>query len=146
MLTPDVNVLVAAYRADHPHHRPAREWLEAEVRATTEGSRLLLLPMVCVSFVRLVTHPRIFPVAATAAEALGFIDALLATPGCQMAELDREWPVFAALCAGHSLCANIVQDAWIAAIVRTTGAKLATFDRDFLALLDAHELTLLSPA
>jgi predicted nucleic acid-binding protein len=55
--TPDASVLVAAYRADHPHHGPAREWLEAQVRATAEGFRLLLLPMVCVLLVRLVTHP-----------------------------------------------------------------------------------------
>ena len=27
-MTPDVNVLVAAYRPDHPYHLPARAWLE----------------------------------------------------------------------------------------------------------------------
>jgi predicted nucleic acid-binding protein len=26
-VTPDVNVLVAAFRTDHPHHATARSWL-----------------------------------------------------------------------------------------------------------------------
>jgi uncharacterized protein len=28
-MTPDVNVLVAASRSDHPHHGPALTWLDA---------------------------------------------------------------------------------------------------------------------
>src|SRR5574341_562588 len=143
MLTPDVNVLVASFRQDHAHHGTARLWLEGELRTAIEGSRLLLLPMVCASFARLVTHRRIFDVPATAKEAFGFVEALLASPGCEMLPLGREWPVFAALCKGKALSANLVQDAWIAAAVRTAGATLATFDHDFEDLLDPHELLLL---
>jgi len=146
MVTPDVNVLVAAFRADHAHHRTARVWLQDQVQAAAEGARLLVLPMVCASFVRLVTHGRIFDVPATAAEAFDFVDALLACSGCELFELGREWPAFAALCKGKSLAANAVQDAWIAAAARSAGAMLVTFDRDFQALLDTHELLLLPVA
>ena len=38
-MTPDVNVLVAAFRADHPHHTTARVWLEQAVAA---AARLLV--------------------------------------------------------------------------------------------------------
>lgn len=144
MLTPDVNVLVAAYRADHPHHRAALSWLRNQLRAAAQGARLLLLPMVCVSFARLVTHRRIFDVPATAEEAFEFVEALLASPGCEMAQLGREWAAFTALCKGKAITANLVQHAWIAAATRALGATLVTFDRDFESLLSAHELVLLS--
>ncbi|MDP1532511.1 MAG: PIN domain-containing protein [Rubrivivax sp.] len=146
MLTPDVNVLVAAFRADHPHHGVARGWLLEQLAGLGEGGRLLLLPMVCASFVRLVTHARVFDLPATAAESLDFIDALLAQPGCTMQSLGPEWPAFAALCRGKRLAANLVQDAWIAAAARCAGATLVTFDRDFAALLEAHERVLLTAA
>ena len=45
-MTPDVNVLVAASRADHPHHEPARAWLEAALDAASASDGLLLMPMV----------------------------------------------------------------------------------------------------
>lgn len=144
MLTPDVNVLVAAYRADHPHHRAALRWLKAQLKAAAQGARLLLLPMVCVSFARVVTHRRIFDVPATAEEAFEFVEALLAYPGCEMPPLGREWAAFTALCKGKAITANLVQDAWIAAAARTLGATLVTFDRDFESLLGAHELVLLN--
>ena len=32
-MTPDVNVLVAASRTDHPHHAAARQWLEEALPA-----------------------------------------------------------------------------------------------------------------
>ena len=124
----------------------ARGWLQDQLKASVTGSRLLLLPMVCVSFVRLVTHRRVFAIPATAKEAFGFVEALLACPGCEMPQLGTEWAAFVALCKGKSLAANPVQDAWIAAAARSAGAALATFDHDFVSLLDAHELMLLLPA
>lgn len=144
MPTPDVNVLVAAFRADHPRHPIARRWLQAQLAALQTAGRLLLLPMVCVAFVRLVSHARVFTVPATADEGLQFVDALLATPGCEMQVLGHEWPAFAALCRGRVLAGNLVQDAWIAASARAAGAVLVTFDRVFETLVDPHERQLLS--
>jgi predicted nucleic acid-binding protein len=59
-MTPDVNVLVAASRSDHPHHQSAITWLEAALTNCSRGERLRLLPMVAAGFLRLVTHPRVF--------------------------------------------------------------------------------------
>jgi uncharacterized protein len=140
MRAPDVNVLVAAFRADHPHHTPARAWLTAELARCATGGQLALLPMVCTSFVRLVTHHRVFAVPATTTEAFDFLDSILRIPGCTLVNLSPEWPLFAALCRGKALSGNLVQDAWIAAAARANGAVLATFDRDFAGLLAPHEL------
>jgi hypothetical protein len=143
-MTPDVNVLVAAFRQDHPHHLVARRWLEQTLDACMQGGRLQLLPMVCTSFVRIVTHGKVFTQPALPSEATGFIDALLKVPGCDWLVLGMEWPAFAQLCGARQLRGNAVQDAWIAMAVRRHAGHLVTFDRDFLSLLDRHEFTLLS--
>ena len=77
-LTPDVNVLVAAARGDHPHHAAARSWLEDTLAATETGAAFTLMPMVVASFLRLVTSPKIFVQPAPIADAVGFVDAILA--------------------------------------------------------------------
>ena len=77
-MTPDVNVLIAAFRHDHTHHRAARAWFNASDAAS---ETLLLFPMVLASFVRLVIHPKVFVTPAPVAEAFAFVDALLAQAG-----------------------------------------------------------------
>jgi toxin-antitoxin system PIN domain toxin len=144
-MTPDVNVLLAAFRSDHPQHAPASAALKAGLAAAVSGTSFVLLPMVVAGFVRLATHPRVFREPAPTQAALAFVDSLLAVPGVELAEVGREWPAFNRLLRQHSLGGNDVSDAWIAAAVQTLGENLATFDRGFGRLLGRHELTLLSP-
>ncbi len=53
-MTPDVNVLVAGSRADHPHHGPALAWLDAALEDCEKGRPLAIYPMVAAGFLRLV--------------------------------------------------------------------------------------------
>ena len=91
-MTPDINVLVAASRADHPHHGIAREWLEAALEACASGGSLEILPMVAAGFLRLVTNARVFPDPTPIKDAVAFLDALFGTQGVEIAESHREWP------------------------------------------------------
>lgn len=91
-MTPDVNVLVAASRSDHPHHAVARNWLQQSVANAGRGTPLKLQPMVITSFLRLVTHPKIFIHPTPMPEALRFVDALLSAPGVEQPALATEWP------------------------------------------------------
>lgn len=143
-MTPDVNVLVAASRVDHPHHAVAREWLEKALADAGAGPGLTLQPMVIASFLRLVTHPRIFVNPTPMSAALAFIDAMLGLPGVHQPELGPEWPHLRALCANHALSANDVPDAWLAAAVIQQGEHLVTFDRDFKRLLARGRFTRLA--
>ena len=59
-MTPDVNVLLAASRSDHPHHTAARTWLEQALTNAASGAAFTLMPMVLISFLRLSTSPKIF--------------------------------------------------------------------------------------
>ncbi len=145
-MTPDVNVLVAAFRADHPHHSVALACLEAAVQACATGATLRVLPLVSASFLRLVTHPRIFVEPAPIADAVGFIDALLAVPGVDMPTVGAEWPLLRQLCQDKNLEANDIPDAWLAAAVLQLGEHLVTFDAGFRKLLRRDRVTLLEGA
>lgn len=142
-MTPDINVLAAASRADHPHHAIAREWLEEAIEACESGSSIEVLPMVAAAFLRLVTNSRVFPDPSPTKEALAFLDALLAVPGVEMPESAREWPTLRRLCLDGKLAGNAIPDAWIAAAVKVMNGRLVTFDRGFTKLLGKGELMLL---
>ena len=140
-MTPDVNVLVAAARSDHPHHGVARGWLEQALA----GVGCTLMPMVLASFLRLVTSPKIFKNANSIEEAVAFLDALLGLPNVQLGELGAEWKRFRQLCLDKRLAGNDLPDAWLAAAVAQRGEVLATFDRDFRRLLGRAQLSVLVP-
>lgn len=142
-MTPDVNVLVAASRADHPHHAVALDWLRSALAACERGARFAVLPMVAASFLRLVTSPRVFHQPTPPDQAWAFLRAVLDAPGVQMPTLGPEWPAFEQLCRSASLTGNDIPDAWIAAAVKATGEHLATFDHDFTRLLSGRDFTLL---
>jgi uncharacterized protein len=145
-MTPDVNLLVAASRADHPHHPIALAWLTQAMSHARTHADLKLLSTVVASFLRLVTHPKIFAVPTPIKQAVAFIDTLLASPGVAMLTAHDEWPKLRALCIDHNLSSNDLPDAWIAACVLQQQEVLATFDRDFVRLLPSKRLQLLKPA
>ena len=144
-MTPDVNVLVAASRSDHPHHAVARAWLEHALGATAAGVAFTVMPMVLASFLRLVTSARIFPHPTPPDEALDFIDALLGVAGVQLATLGPEWPRLRQLCIDKQLSGNALPDAWLAAATMHLGEHLVSFDRDFRKLIGRSQFTLLEP-
>lgn len=145
-MTPDVNVMVAASRTDHPHHAVARGWLEEALNASSAGASFTLMPMVLASFLRLVTSPKIFRLPTPIDDAIAFVDALLASPGVQLAPLGPEWPALRQLCLDKQLGGNDLPDAWLAAAVSHLGEHLVSFDRDFRRLLARGRFTLLSTA
>lgn len=142
-MTPDVNVLVAASRSDHPHHPVAIRWLDDALDACALGQGLALLPMVAAGFLRLVTHPRVFVEPTPLAAAQEFLAALLAVEGVVLLPLSGEWPLLEPLCRHHQLVGNAISDGWIAAAVLARRQVLVTFDRDFLPLLPSRQLLLL---
>ena len=145
-MTPDVNVLVAASRDDHPHHTEARAWLEQTLAAAASGAAFTLMPMVVASFLRLVTSPKIFRLPTPVAAAVRFVDAVLAAPGVQPAVLGPEWARLRQLCIDKQLGGNDLPDAWLAAATLHAGEHLVSFDCGFRKLLSRSHFTLLEAA
>lgn len=142
-MTPDVNVLIAASRSDHPHHKTAYSCLDEAVAACSDGASLKLMPMVVASFLRLVTNSKIFVHPTPVEDAIGFLDALIAAPGVEMPALGAEWPMFRQLCIEKKLSANDIPDAWLAAAAIQFGEHVVTFDADFRKLLRRTQVTVL---
>ena len=107
------------------------------------GASFKLLPLVVASFLRLVTHPKIFKHPTPISDAVNFVDALLAIPGVDMPLVGAEWPSLRQLCLDKQLKANSLPDAWLAATVVHMGEHLVTFDADFRKLLRPERVTLL---
>ncbi len=128
MLLPDVNVLLAGFRADHDHHRRARRFL-TDARSGDEV--LGLGDFVLASVVRLATNTRVFVRPDTPAAVLDYVDALLEPPGELVRAGTTQWSRFSELCRRLDLRGNHVPDAYVAALALEHGAELVTLDRGF---------------
>lgn len=129
MIVLDVNILVAAFRADHPHHRLAHPWL-SEVLG---GTDLVVVPdAVWTGFLRLVTHPTALRQPSPLEEARRFIHEVIGAPGyVTAAPLPDAAVRLADLCLDSQATGNLVPDAYIASVALGYGCPVATFDRDF---------------
>lgn len=142
-MTPDVNVLVAASRQDHPHHAQAHAWLEKALVNSNTKQPLAILPMVASGFLRLVTHPKVFQEPTPLAAAQAFLRAILDSPGVYLPSLGNEWPEVERLCAQQGLTGNAIPDAWIAVAAHHHHLHLVTFDKGFRRLLKPSLVTVL---
>ena len=143
-MIPDVNLLVAAFREDHPRHRSARDWLARTRSSCAPGSAtLVLLAVVVAGFLRVTTNPRVFVNPDVIEDAVAFVDALLGSPGVELQSGAAEWPLLRDKLLLLRLHGNLVTDAWIAATTQALAEHLVTFDRDFTRLLPARDITLL---
>lgn len=125
----DVNVVLAAHRADHPDHALARGWFDDML----EGEERFTVPMtVWASFLRLATNRRIFEVPTPLAEAFAFLDSTRAQPQhLSVAPGPRHLELLRGLCEEADAVGDLVVDAVIAAIAAEHSCEVVTLDRDF---------------
>jgi uncharacterized protein len=129
VLTPDVNVLVDAFREDSPHHATVAPALQAIVDALDSFA---VFETVLAGFLRIVTHPKIFDPPAPLERALDFTVSLLAQPNCLVLRPGpRHWEIFLALSRAAAARGSLLADAYLAALVMEAGCTLVTSDRDF---------------
>ena len=129
MLIADVNVLLPAFRADAPDHDRLRSWLTDRLEADEPfGVSELVLSAV----VRVATNHRAFSPPASIDEALAFCAAVRAAPAAVVVNPgQRHWELFAGLCRSAQARANLVPDAYLAALALEQGATFVTRDRGF---------------
>lgn len=129
MILFDVNVVVALFRADHPHHDVTRPWFDGLVR---NAETFTVPDLVWCSFVRIVTHRRVFVVPASLAEAFDFVRAIREQPGhASVVPDEAHLGVFEELCQGADATGDLAVDAYLASIAIERGCSLASFNRDF---------------
>lgn len=129
MLLPDVNVVVYAIRQDSPDHAAYRAWLSD---ALTGDEPVGISELALSGVIRLITNHRVFRRPSTPREAVESCRALRSAPAAvPLRPGPRHWDVFASLCTGVGARANVVPDAYHAALAIESGATLVSTDRGF---------------
>ncbi|MFF5992456.1 type II toxin-antitoxin system VapC family toxin [Prauserella flavalba] len=125
----DANVLLYAVNSDVPQHRAAREWLdEALSGEETVGFSWIVL----LAFLRISTHPGIFPRPLSQETAFDTVEAWLGQPGAVLVEpTSRHAGMLRGLLGKAGTAGNLVNDAHLAAIAAQHGAEVVSFDADF---------------
>lgn len=138
MLLLDVNVVLAAQRADHPQHDVVRRWFD-DLLAGDEP--FTVATAVWASFLRITTNRRIFEVPSPLNEAFEFIDAVRAHPNhLTLAPGARHLELLRRVCEEAEAAGDLIPDAVIAATALEHGCTVATLDRDFARFSSVRHL------
>jgi len=129
MILVDANLLVYAHVEDFAEHETARSWLDEQLAGTAKVG----LPWESlVTFVRLVTNPRVFPRPLSAPQAMEqAYDWLSRSPAWCPSPTPRHCELLADLVAVGGIRADLVPDAHLAAIAIGHGLTLMSNDADF---------------
>jgi toxin-antitoxin system PIN domain toxin len=129
MLLVDVNVLVYAFREESPDHTRYAAWLAGVVNG---DAAFAMSDLVLGGFVRIVTHPKVFPTPTSVELALAFVEQVRTRPNCiQIVPGPRHWEIFAQLCRSADAKGNLVADAYLAAMAIESDCEWITTDRDY---------------
>lgn len=128
--TVDVNVFLYASDESSPFHAKALELL---ARLAQGPELLYLFWPVIMGYLRMGTHPAIFPRPLSPEDALHNVQQLLGLSHARTAGEDEGfWDVYLAATAGVVVRGNLVSDAHLVALMRQNGVTtLWTHDRDF---------------
>ena len=144
MFLMDVNVLIYAHREDMPEHSACFEWLESVINNTVSyGYSELVLS----SFLRIVTHPRIFEVPSALSSAIRFVNQIRESQNAVcLAPGPMHWKLFLQCIEQIDAKGNDIADAYHAALAMEWNCVWVTTDKGFKrfkGLKVRHPLTLL---
>jgi toxin-antitoxin system PIN domain toxin len=128
--TVDVDVLLYASDESSGFHVKARDLID---RLGRGPDLLYLFWPVLMGYLRIATHPAIFPRPLPVEIATANVEQLLQLPHARIAgEADGFWDVYLATTSGMVVSGNLVPDAHLASLMRQSGVgSLWTHDRDF---------------
>ncbi|MEQ1929701.1 MAG: type II toxin-antitoxin system VapC family toxin [Parvularculaceae bacterium] len=128
MQSPDVNVLVYAFRPASEHHEVCRAWFSETIAAE---SPFAVSTQALGALVRITTNSR-SPAPSSIDDAFAFCAAILAQPNCVTIEPgERHWAIFERIAKEGRIMGPMVSDAWYAALAIEHGCEWVTLDRDF---------------
>jgi len=132
----DTNILLYAANSADPQHDRCRSFLEETVAS---GDICFLSENVVYEFLRVATHPRVFPNPLEASDALKFVSAMLAVANFRtLSAGDNHWQILRALVMElGEPSGNFFFDVHTVALMREHGIRrIATADADFVKFRD----------
>lgn len=129
MILVDVNLLLNAYNRDLPDHAASRRWWEGVVN---DREALGLAWITLLSFIRIMTHPRITPNPMRVADALAAVQSWLDLPNVEVVQPgERHGEILFRLLHHTGVAGNLTTDAHLAALAIEHQSRLASLDTDF---------------
>lgn len=129
MILVDANVLLYAVDRSAAQHSAARTGLD---QALSDGETVLFPWVALLAFLRLATHPGIFPTPLPTETAFDLVDSWLEQPAAAIPDPDeRHAGRLRELLAATGRGGNLVNDAHLAALAIQYRATVLTFDSDF---------------
>jgi toxin-antitoxin system PIN domain toxin len=129
MISPDVNILVYAFRPYDDLTEQCREWFHEQVQSDDAFG---ISELVLSGLVRIVTSSRWFPDPAPTHAAVDFAEWILGHANCVVLRPGPTfWSIFSRLCRVPGVHANLVSDAYHAALAIESSATWITFDGGF---------------
>jgi toxin-antitoxin system PIN domain toxin len=129
VLLVDANVLLHAVNERAPEHAAASSWIR---EALGRGEAVAFAWTVVLAFLRLSTHPSVFPRPLPVTQAADVLERWLQSPPAVLVEPSpRHLPLLRGLLEGAGTAGNLVGDAHLAALALEHGATVVSFDRDF---------------
>lgn len=129
MYVVDANVLIYAVNESAEYHDVARTWLDA---AFNRDEQVGFAWSSLLAFLRLATHPAVFPRPLDVGTATGIVREWLAQPlAVSLDPTPRHADVLSGLLTETGTGGNLVNDAHLAALAVEHDALLISFDRDF---------------
>jgi toxin-antitoxin system PIN domain toxin len=139
----DANLLIYAVNSAAPQHEAAQRWLDAALSGVEEIG--FTWPVI-LAFLRISTHPGLFPRPLSIQTATAKMAAWLQTPPARVIDPGPEhWLHFSQLLRQTQSAANLVQDAHLAALALERGAILCSTDADFSRFPDLQRCNPLRP-
>jgi len=127
----DTNILIYAANTDAVEHRRCRELVEGWRASRTPWYTTWAI---LYEFLRVITHPRVLPRPLSADDALGFVEALLASPMAGVLVASRRHAQIARELIDEvpGLSGNVMHDFHTAVLMREHGVtRVYTRDADF---------------
>lgn len=129
MIFPDINLLVYAHNIHARQHEMARDWWNACLSGNTG---VALAWVVILGFIRVTTHPKVFPNPMTAEGALGRVAEWLSLPHVQLIQPGpSHFLHLQRLMSNVGSAGNLTTDAHLAALAIERGLVVQTTDADF---------------
>ncbi|HUR78268.1 MAG TPA: type II toxin-antitoxin system VapC family toxin [Acidimicrobiales bacterium] len=129
MLIADVNIFLYARRKESERHEEYREWLEDALNGVEPFG---VVDQVLASFLRIVTNHRVYKEPTSPRDALAFCDQVRGAPAAvQVGPGESHWEIFSGIVREANLRANLIPDAWLAALSIEAGGTWVTTDAGF---------------
>ncbi|MBF0493296.1 MAG: PIN domain-containing protein [Deltaproteobacteria bacterium] len=129
MILCDVNIFINLYLTHNSEHKKIKSWFEEFLLS---GENFAYSELVLSSFLRIISNPKMTKFAVPIDSALKFTDKIMQiTHAISIRPGVKHWNIFSNYCSSLKLKANLIPDAYLAALAVEHECTWVSQDEDF---------------